>query len=103
VDLDPDILKPEVAPGEVLELFFEATAERATVVAQDPEQKPLFFVWDVPHDVAFEEVELEQPGGVTASTVVIPNDPVLDDSEMTCTVFDPGGNSADITWHLVVQ
>ncbi len=102
MDLAPEILLPDVEPGTVLELVFQASTEKLTVVAQDPEQEPLAFVWQVPRGVVGSASTTEEAGGLTYSILDLPADPVLHGAILTVTVFDPGGNDADLAWALVV-
>jgi hypothetical protein len=102
VDLPPEILEPEVEPGSVIELVFQAATETVTVVAQDPEEQQLTFVWEVPRGVLATPNTFDEEAGITVSILSLPADPVLHDSELHLAVFDTSGNDADLTWHLVI-
>jgi hypothetical protein len=101
VDLPPEILLPSVSPGDTIELTFVSAQESITVVAQDPEGEPLAFVWQIPAGVVATPNTFED-NGVTSSNIVLPADPVLDETTLALAIFDPGGNDADIRWHLVI-
>ncbi len=103
MDLPPEILVPDVAPGTTILYPFVSSVERIIVVAVDPEGESLAFVWQVPAGIDAEippPVELE--GGITSSEIVLPADPALDDTTLALSIFDPGGNDADIYWDLVI-
>jgi hypothetical protein len=98
VDLAPEILLPETDGVTPLVLTFQAAVETVTVVAQDPEEEPLLFVWQIPHGVDFQSTEFEEDGGVSVGVLDVNRDPILDGAELTVTVFDPVGNAAEVRW-----
>lgn len=102
VDLAPEIVLPEPDTGSELRLVFQADVETLTVVAQDPEEEPLTFVWEVPHGADYTHTEFEQEGGITVSTVEILRDPVLDGARISCTILDTALNSASVSWLVEV-
>lgn len=102
VDLPPEILLPDVGPGGEIEFEFRAASETFLIVAQDPEGQSLKIVWQVPRGIVATPNTFEEAGAQTVSELTLEADPVLDDSYLSVTIFDPGGNDADLSWHLVV-
>ena len=98
MDLAPEILLPDTDGVTPIGLTFQAEVETVTVVAQDPEEEPLIFVWQIPHGVDFQSTEFEEAGGVSVSVLEVDRDPILDGAELRVTVFDPVGNAADVRW-----
>ena len=102
MDNPPDILLPDVELGVPLALVFQGDVETLTVVAQDPEEGPLVFVWQVPRGADFVVTEFEESAGISVSNAEVPQDDKLDGEEIVCNVFDAGGNSATIVWGVTV-
>lgn len=101
VDTEPEILLPDIEPGDTLDAILQADLELFTVIAHDPEGEPISFFWEVPNGVEFGADEFEDDG-ITGTTARIPRDPLLDGEDIICTVFDPGGNTARVVWHVEV-
>lgn len=83
VNRPPIVIQPEDGLADVL-LFADTPV---VVVAADPENDPLVFLWSAPGYPDLPSTERAE-GELTTSTAVIPYDPLLDGQTVECLVVD---------------
>jgi hypothetical protein len=100
VNLPPDIIRPEGADVREIPLVFTTSQVLVTVIASDPEQQPLEFVWQTPTP---SPVVTTYPQGEDAwvSVLTLQEEDVVDGDEIRVTVFDDNPRSAvDVVWRV---
>ncbi len=99
----PDITRPLGSDG-VLQLRVLAEFTVLTVVANDPEDELLTFVWDVPRATdALEVSEFQSNAGDWVSTLRVPSDWVQVGDEIRCSVSDQAKprNVVSVEWEVI--
>lgn len=84
----PSILRPAGDSGVEHPLFLTGEFATAVVVATDPEQQPLRFVWTTDGPVTLEQAVTFPDGDLYVSSQRLVRDPALDGTLLTCTVVD---------------
>lgn len=87
------------------QLLFEMETERVTVIVDDPEGRPIDFLWDLPPFAEFETIE--QPlDGVTVARCDLRRDEALDNTFVRLTVIDAPDDEEpvllDFEWRVEV-
>lgn len=95
----PIVLQPNGEQQDVL-LFADLPV---VVVAADPEDDALVFLWSAPGYPDLPSTERAE-GELTTSTAVIPFDPALDGQDVECLVVDQSDrfNDVPVTFHVEV-
>jgi len=100
VNLPPDIIRPEEADVREIPLVFNTSQVLVTVIASDPEQQALEFVWQTPLP---DPVVNTYPQGEDAwvSVLTLQEENVVDGDEIRVTVFDDNPRGAvDVVWRV---
>lgn len=100
VNQDPRILEPQGDEGDVHPLPIDIPA---LVIASDPEDDDLVFVWDVPGYPNLAPTT-RPDGGVWVSRLVLPYDPALDGQLVRVFVIDqsPQNNAVPVLFSVEV-
>lgn len=103
---------PENEPPVVLlpvatsnDLTMESDPESFEVMAYDPEGDSLYFLWSVPHGVAFETLPIAQVDDIVSSVIKVDREPVLDGDQILCAVSDSVTPEAStvVVWNITVE
>jgi hypothetical protein len=103
---------PENEPPVVLlpvatnnDLTMESDPESFEVMAYDPEGDSLYFLWSVPHAVAFETLPIAQVDDIVSSVIKVDREPVLDGDQILCAVSDSVTPEAStvVVWNITVE
>jgi hypothetical protein len=98
VNEPPIVIQPEGGTQDVL-LFTDLPV---VVVAADPENDPLVFLWSAPGHPDLASTERAE-GELTTSTAVIPYDPALDGLDVECLVVDQSDAYNDVSVRFRVE
>jgi hypothetical protein len=99
VNEEPIVIQPEGAEQDVF-LFADLPV---IVVAADPENDPLVFLWSAPGYPDLPSTERTE-SELTTSTAVIPYDPALDGRDVEVLIVDQSDafNDVTVTFHVEV-
>ena len=103
VNQHPDITRP-IGSDTLLPLRILGTHTVLTVVANDPEDEVLTFVWDVPRANDLLDVnEFQSGAGDWISTLRIPSEWVQEDDLVRCSISDQAKprNVVAVEWEVV--
>jgi len=100
VNLPPDIIRPEEADVREIPLVFNTSQVLVTVIAADPEQQPLEFVWQTPLPDPVVNT-YAQGEDAWVSVLTLQEEDVVDGDEIRVTVFDDNPRGAvDVVWRV---
>jgi len=100
VNLPPEIIRPEGADVREIPLVFNTSQVLVTVIASDPEQQPLEFVWQTPQPNPIVST-YAQGEDAWVSVLTLQEADVADGDEIRVTVFDDNPRSAiDVVWRV---
>ena len=100
VNLPADIVRPEGSELREIPLVFNTSQVLVTVIASDPEQQPLEFVWQtpIPDPVVSTYAQGED---AWVSVLTLQEEDVANGDEIRVTVFDDNPRGAvDVVWRV---
>lgn len=89
-------------PGDGLPVEIETDQYTAFVVAQDPDDLELTFVWDIEAFGIQPQAVPVRTGDLQGSQLTIQADAAYNDKVLTVTVYDAAGATASRSWTILV-